>query len=73
MPVLRTGRASLLAAVFLLCRLFNKYGAGPLVSATGNPDWATILPLLRTACEVFQAQDNFPGEIDPIAPDGPED
>lgn len=73
MAAIRTGRASLLAAIYLLCRLYNKYGAGPLVSATGNADWATILPLVRNACEVFRAGDNFPGEIDPIAPDGPED
>lgn len=70
---IRNGRASLLAAVHELDRVYRKYGAAPLVAYTGVTGFTATLSQLSTAYQQWRAGDDFPGEIDPTAPDGPED
>jgi hypothetical protein len=70
---IRNGGSSLLAALRELMRLYRKYGAAPLVARTDQPDLATLLAAMLTKYELFLAADDYPGEIEPGLPAGPED
>lgn len=68
----RTGTPSIIRYTRKICRLVANYGASDLTART-NAGFATAIGALIAACAVFEAADNFPAEIDNIAPDGPED
>jgi hypothetical protein len=52
--------------------MVNVHGASDLAAKTSSGYAAAVLALVA-ACAAFEAADNFPGQIDRIAPDGPED
>lgn len=68
----RTGTPLVIKLVRKICATVRKYGASDLAAAT-TPELAAAIGALMIACAAFEALDNFPGEIDGIPPDGPED
>lgn len=71
----RNGGSSLLAALKGLMRLYRKYGSEPLAARLGSPgaDVEEPLAALYTMYSGFKAADDYPGEIEPGLPAGPED
>jgi len=70
---IRNGGSSLLGAVHDLMRFYSKYGSAPLVARTDRPNFATLLAAMQTEYEAFKAADDYPGQIEPGTPAGPED
>lgn len=68
----RTGTPSIYKFTKKICRMVNTYGASDLATRT-SADFASAVLALVAACAVFDALDNFPLQIDRLAPDGPED
>jgi len=68
----RTGTPSIIHLVRKICRLKANFGAADLSAAT-SPEFAAAVTALTVACAVFESLDNFPAQIDRVAPDGPED
>lgn len=68
----RTGTATIIRVVRVICRMVNTYGARDLAERT-NPDYAAAVLALVAACQAFEALDDYPGQIDQTAPYGPED
>jgi len=68
----RTGTPSIIKYVRKICHLVNTYGAANLSSET-SAGYAAAVGALVVACTAFEALDNFPAQIDRVAPDGPED
>lgn len=68
----RTGTSSIYYLAKHICRIFNKYHATDLASRTSS-DFAAAVAALVAACMAFEALDNFPFQVDRVAPDGPED
>jgi len=48
------------------------YGTAGITAAT-TPQYGAAVAALVVACNVFEALDNYPGEIDQVNPQGPED
>lgn len=68
----RTGTPSIIRLARKICRLQATWGATDLSSKT-SPEFAAAVAALALACAAFEAADNFPAEIDNVAPHGPED
>lgn len=68
----RTGTPTIIAYTRKICRLVANYGASDLTAKT-DAGFAAAIGALIAACAIFEAADNFPAQIDRIAPDGPED
>lgn len=68
----RTGTPSVIALARKICRLVAVYGAFDLEAKT-SPAFKLAVDALVVACHAFEAADNYPGEIDFVAPEGPED
>lgn len=68
----RTGTPTIIRLVRKICRIHATWGASNLASRT-TPEFAAAVTALMAACAAFEALDNFPAEIDRVAPDGPED
>jgi hypothetical protein len=68
----RTGTSTIYYLTKKICKMVAIYGATDLSSRT-SPEFATAVAALVAACHAFEALDNFPFQVDRIAPDGPED
>jgi hypothetical protein len=68
----RTGTPSIIHLVRKICRLIGTLGATDLSSKT-SVEYAAAVFALVAVCAAFEAADNFPAQIDRVAPDGPED
>jgi hypothetical protein len=68
----KTGSPLIIHLVRKICKTVAVYGASDLASKTSNEYKAAVLALVA-ACAIFEAADNEPGQIDRVAPDGPED
>lgn len=68
----RTGTPTIIRTARVICRMVNQHGASDLAARTSDSYAAAVFALVA-ACAVFEAADNFPGQVDMIAPDGPED
>lgn len=69
------GVSSILEGTRLICRMVGRFGTGALAART-TPELATAVAALVVACQVYEALDDQPGEIDNVAPirageDGP--
>jgi hypothetical protein len=68
----RSGTPTIIKLSRKICRLKNVWGAANLEAAT-SPEFAAAVAALVIACQAFEALDNFPAQIDLVAPAGPED
>lgn len=68
----RTGTPTIIKLARKICKLKGLLGAFDLEVRT-TPQFAAAVTALVVACEAFEALDNFPAEIDFVAPNGPED
>jgi len=68
----RTGTPLVIKLSRKICRVVSKYGAIDLESRT-SVEFKAAVAALMLACAAFEAADNYPAEIDSVAPDGPED
>lgn len=68
----RTGTPTIIKAARLICRMVGDHGAFDLEAKTSTA-FKLAVDALVVACHAFEAADNYPGEIDYVAPDGPED
>ena len=68
----RTGTPTIYRLARGICRMVAIYGAADL-SARTTPEFAAAVTALVGACRAFEALDNYPMQIDRVAPDGPED
>jgi hypothetical protein len=69
----RTGKMVILLLARQICRKVGRYGTSGVVAFTGSAALGTALEAVRVACMAWEAGDNYPGEVDDVAPDGPED
>lgn len=69
----RTGKMTIIYLMRKLCRLVNQYGVGAVITYTGSANIGSALNALAQACRTWEQADNYPGEIDLSAPQGPED
>lgn len=67
------GTSSQVKLMRQLCHFVGKYGVAGIVVRTGSPAIGAAMEALRVACMIWESLDNYPGEIDSLAPDGPED
>ena len=68
----RTGTPTIIKLARKICRLKSVWGASNLAANT-TPEFAAAVEALQVACVAFEALDNFPAQIDMVAPAGPED
>jgi hypothetical protein len=68
----RTGTSTIYYLAKKICKMVSLYGASDLASRT-SAEFATAVTALVAACHAFEALDNFPFQVDRIAPAGPED
>ncbi len=68
----RTGTSLIVRLVHKICVLVGRYGANDLASRTST-EYALAVTALVAACHAFEALDNFPYQVDRVAPAGPED
>lgn len=68
----RTGTSTIYYLAKKICKMVNVYGASDLAARTSS-EFRTAVLALVSACMAFEALDNFPFQVDRIAPDGPED
>lgn len=68
----RTGTPSIIRLSRKICKLQATWGASNLAAQT-SPEFAAAVTLLAAACAAFEAADNYPAQIDNVAPHGPED
>lgn len=66
------GTSTILNAARTICRMEGRFGLSRFGART-NPTFQAAVAALVIACKLFEAADNYAGEIDEIAPDGPED
>lgn len=59
----KTGTPTIIRAARVICRMVGVWGAGDLATKT-TPEFATAVFALVTACQAFEALDDFPGQID---------
>jgi len=63
----KTGTPTIIQAARLICRMVAVSGAGNLATVT-TPEFKTAVLALVTACQAFDALDDFPGQIDSSGP-----
>lgn len=68
----RTGTPTIIKFARKLCQVYHKLGAADLEAKT-SPAYKAAVVALALACHAFETADNFPGQIDSVAPHGPED
>jgi len=68
----RTGTPTVIKLARRICHLVNTWHVSDLQAKTSS-DFKDAVMLLVAACAVLEAADNFPFQIDRVAPDGPED
>lgn len=68
----RSGTSTIIKLARRICKLKALWGASDLAART-SPEFAAAVAALVIACTAFEAADNFPAQIDRIAPAGPED
>jgi len=68
----RTGTSSIYYLAKKICRLVGTYGATDLGTRVSADFQAAVLALV-TACQAFEALDNFPFQVDRTGASGPED
>lgn len=69
----RDGHSVILLLARQLCRKVGRYGTAGVVAYTGSAALGAAVEAVRVACMAWEALDNYPGEIDEVAPDGAED
>lgn len=67
-----SGTSTILRSSRTICRMVGRFGTVRFAAAT-TPEFAAAVLALQAACVAFEALDNYPGQIDKVAPDGPED
>lgn len=72
MAATRTGTSTIYHLAKKICKMVALYGASDLASRT-SAEFAAAVTALVAACNAFEALDNFPFQVDRVAPDGPED
>lgn len=68
----RTGTPTIIKLARKICQIVGTYGAFDLEAKTSTA-YKLAVDALVVACHAFEAADNYPGEIDYVAPQGPED
>jgi hypothetical protein len=68
----KTGTPAIIQAARKISRMVRKYGAADLEANTA-PAFKVAVFALIAACALFDSLDNNPGQVDRVAPDGPED
>jgi len=63
----KTGTPTIIKAARTICRMVAVYGAGNLATVT-TPEFRTAVLALVTACQAFEALDDFPAQIDSSEP-----
>lgn len=66
------GVSTVLRGARLICRMVGRFGTAGLAART-TPAYTAAVIAFVTACQVFEALDDEPGEIDNNAPYGTED
>lgn len=66
------GTSSILSGSRLICRMVGRFGVARFTANT-TPEFGAAVAALVVACQAFEALDNYAGQIDKVAPDGPED
>lgn len=68
----RNGASTILASSRVICKMVGLFGTQGITAAT-TPQFTLAVLALVSACHAFEALDNYPGEIDAVAPAGVED
>lgn len=68
----RTGTPTIIKLSRRICKLKAVWGGSDLEAST-SPAFRAAVDALVVACLAFEALDNYPAQIDRIAPHGPED
>lgn len=62
------GSSTIIQSTRRICRMVGKYGIGGITAATNStPAFAAAVVALVAACQVWEALDDYPGEIDQTA------
>lgn len=61
-----------MASTRKICKMVGMFGTQGIAAAT-TPQFVAAVAALVIACQAFEALDNYPGEIDNVAPAGVED
>lgn len=68
----KTGTSTIIKLARRICKLKAAWGASDLQAKT-SAGFKTAVDALVVACLAFEALDDYPAEIDRVAPFGPED
>lgn len=68
----RTGTSTIYYLAKKICKMVGVYGANDLAARTSGEFAAAVIALVA-ACHAFEALDNFPFQVDRVAPAGVED
>jgi hypothetical protein len=68
----KTGTSTIYHLAKKICKMVAVYGATDLAARTST-EFAAAVAALVLACHAFDALDNFPFQIDRVAPAGVED
>jgi hypothetical protein len=63
----KTGTPTIIKLVRRICRIKAIYGASDLAART-TTEYAAAVTALQAACAIFEALDDFPGQIDNTGP-----
>lgn len=69
----RDGSSSILRYSRGICRMVGLYGLAGFAQRYNNPNFTAAVQALVTACQAFEALDDYPGQIDQTPPTGVED
>lgn len=59
------GSSTIILSARRICRMVGKYGTGGIAAATSNtPAYLAAVVALVAACQVWEALDDYPGQID---------
>lgn len=63
----KTGSPTIIKLARHICRVRSRYGASDLATKA-TPEFEAAVTALAVACAVFEALDDYPGQIDSSAP-----
>jgi hypothetical protein len=63
----KTGSPTVIALARHICRIKSRFGLSDLATKA-TPEFAAAVDALTIACAVFDALDDYPGQIDSSAP-----
>lgn len=69
----RNGSSTILKASRTICRMVGLYGITGFASRYQDAAFTAAVQALVTACNAFEALDDYPGQIDQTPPTGVED